>query len=193
MRFRTAVLILAISVLGAAHLKATVLPDACGDDKVKFEVTTQKAQGPLPAVDEGMAQVVFIETSPHSVFIKSTIRFGMDGKWIGANRVNSYFVLSVTPGEHHLCVNWQSSIKVAKKAVGMAAFTAEAGKVYYYEARIIEGTAPPTAVGGGAPGQPPPTIIGGGTPAQFIFGALSEDEGKYRIKISEVSTSKPKI
>ncbi len=189
MRFSAWLLGLTLCTMGAARLHATVLPDACGDDKVKFEVTTQKADAPIPAPAEGMAQVVLIEDSPQSAMFKPTLRYGMDGQWVGANRVNSYFILSVPPGEHHFCVSWQSSLKAAKRLVGMASMVAEAGKVYYFVAKIVEGT---NAPGGGFNGGPSNQGAGGGTSGQFLFGQASEDEGKYRVKISDVSTSTAK-
>jgi len=50
----------------------------------------------------------------------------MDGAWVRANHGNSYFALSVEPGEHHVCVTLQSSL-VAQR-VELAHFTAEAEK-----------------------------------------------------------------
>ena len=60
---RLVALFLCASLLSVAQARAkTVLPDACGEDKVKFEVTTQKNQ-PVPAgPDAGKAQIIFVET-----------------------------------------------------------------------------------------------------------------------------------
>ena len=43
------------------HAGATTLPDACGDDKVTFDVKTEKSQPVPPAPDAGKAQVIVIE------------------------------------------------------------------------------------------------------------------------------------
>jgi hypothetical protein len=83
-----------------AHAK-TILPDACGDDSVKLDVTTKKNQ-PAPAPPEaGKAQIVFSESGG------LIARFGMDGSWVGANDRDSYFAVEVAPGEHHLCLSFQ--------------------------------------------------------------------------------------
>jgi hypothetical protein len=109
---------------------ATVLPDACGSDKVKFEITTQKGQ-PVPVPpDPAKAQIIFVQTNEGRSKWGSTAvtRFGIDGAWAGANRGNSYFTISVDPGLHHLCSDWD-------KRAGIASFTAEAGKLYCYQAK----------------------------------------------------------
>ena len=94
-----------------------MLPDACGDDSVKFDVKTEKGQ-PAPAPPPaGKAQIVFIQNfeKPSNTWMSPTIRVGMDGAWVGANQSNSYFTLTVDPGVHHLCVSWQAVWSVLKK------------------------------------------------------------------------------
>ena len=120
----------------------------------------------------------------------------MDGAWVGANNGNSYFALTVDPGEHHLCASWQSSVSRAKKNIDVGSFTAEAGKVYYFAANI-------SMTGGGGGGMVAPTMgpngamTGGGmvrgAPLDIFFNLaqLTEDEGKYRVKAWKLSTSKP--
>ncbi len=63
------------------------------------------------------------------------MKLAMDGAWVGANHGNSYFSVSVEPGEHHVCVTLQSSF-VAQR-VELAHFTAEAGKTYYYRSELV--------------------------------------------------------
>lgn len=101
----------------------------------------------------------------------ATVRFGMDGAWVGANYGNSYFAVTVDPGIHHLCASWQSSLGTLKKNVDLTSFTAEPGQVYYFAAQVI--------------------VVARDS---FTFGIsqLNEDEGKYRVKLSKLSTSKPK-
>lgn len=60
----------------------------------------------------------------------------MDGSWVGANDGNSYFFFSVTPGEHHLCVDQQTKSASDIRTVSLNFFTAEAGKTYYFRARV---------------------------------------------------------
>jgi hypothetical protein len=118
-----------------------------------------------------------------------TVRYGVDGNWAGANYGDSYFVLNVTPGIHHLCVNAQGD----KKAVGVTSFTAEAGKVYYYEASTTV-----TRSGGGMVTTHGPNgatgtgMAPGSVNKVFQFNQLSEDEGKYRVKAWKLATWKSK-
>jgi hypothetical protein len=169
--------LLYVSFVLAAQARATVLPDACGDDKVKFDVTTQKAQ-PAPAQPPaGKAQIVFVENENHMIgtFMYATIRFGLDGTWAGANYNNSYFTVTVEPGEHHLCASWQSSLGMIKKYIDVASFTAEPGKVYYYAANVkVTPTGDNTAN------------------IDFNLAPLNDDEGHYRVKAWKLATSRPK-
>ncbi len=132
------ILFLSASLVFAAQARATILPDACGDDKIKFEVKTEKGQS-APAVPEaGKAQVVFLENEnqPIGPFMHATVRFGVDGAWVGADNGNSYFALSVVPGVHHLCANWQSSLGRFDKDVDLTSFTAAPGRIYYFAANV---------------------------------------------------------
>jgi hypothetical protein len=177
MKLAPGLLLLCLSLVFAAQARATVLPDACGDDKVKFDVATQKNQ-PAPAPPEaGKAQIVFIENENQMIgtMMYATVRFGLDGAWAGANYNNSYFAVTVDPGVHHLCASWQSSLKMIKKYVDVASFTAEPGKVYYFAANV----------------KVTPT---GDNTANYDLGIsqLNDDEGQYRVKAWKLANSKPK-
>jgi hypothetical protein len=151
---------------------ATDLPESCGDDKVKFDVKTESNR-PAPAPPtEGMAQIILIQNENEMVapFSNATVRYGIDGTWVGANNGNSYFAVLVAPGVHHLCANWQSSISLAKN-VGLTSLTAEAGQTYFFAAQI--------------------TVNGRNAPT-FYFSKMNEDEGKWQVKTQKLSTSKPK-
>ena len=177
MKLGQGLLLLFASLVLAAEARATVLPDACGDDKIKFDVTSQKDQ-PVPvAPPAGKAQIVFIENENHMIgtFMYATIRFGLDGAWAGANYNNSYFAVNVEPGEHHLCASWQSSLGMIKKYIDVASFTAEPGKVYYFAGNV----------------KVTPTGDSGNN-IDFNMTQLNDDEGRYRVKAWKVATSKPK-
>jgi hypothetical protein len=61
----------------------------------------------------------------------------LNGNWVGANYGKSYLSFAVAPGEHHVCVDWQSSLKSRQKLSGAAELTAEAGKTYYFRADVV--------------------------------------------------------
>ena len=160
-------LLLCAFVVTAVQARATVLPDACGSDKVRFDVTTQLGQ-PLPAAPEaGKARIVFIETTTG---MSVTSRIGMDGAWVGADQGNSYFALDVTPGVHHLCANWQSTFAVLDKNIALFPLTAEPGKVYYIRVKIMMGK----------------------DFVDFDLAPVNEDEARYLIKVSALSAGTPK-
>jgi hypothetical protein len=166
---------LSVSLAFAAQAWATVLPDACGDDKVKFDVTALKGQ-PAPAPPgAGKAQIVFIENENSMIgpFMYATVRFGLDGAWAGANNSNSYFAVTVNPGVHHLCASWQSALPMLKKSIDVASFTAEAGKVYYFAANVLV-----------VPIDDNKATYG------FNLSQLNDDEGKYRVKAWKLATWK---
>lgn len=178
---RLAVLLLCALLLPAAQAwSKTVLPDACGDDSVKFDVTTQKNPPAPAALEAGKARIFFLETMEKGgmafcIGCDVVTRVGLDGAWVGANKGNSYFTLDVAPGEHHLCVDWQSVRGKLRQKLGMDSFDAVPGSVYYYRVKVK-------------------LIM---TSDSYTEQALhlvqvSDDEGKYLLKTSELSTSKPK-
>jgi len=132
MKLTVGALLLAFTLAFANRSSAATLPDACGDDKITFEVKTQKDQ-PAPAPpDAGNAQIVFVEKFDSLGFCigcEVTTRVGVEGKWVGANHGNSYFAYTVTAGEHHLCVDWRSVEDHLRRKVGLASLNAEPGKV----------------------------------------------------------------
>jgi hypothetical protein len=111
-------------------------------------------------------------------------RLGLDGAWVGANKGNSYFAYTVESGDHHLCTNWSYAFKSLSKKVGMSSFKAEAGKTYYFQARIrmILHNTGSTQTGANAPEMED----------RLDRVSLSEDEGKYFVKISPLSIGRPK-
>jgi len=191
------VLLLCALLLPAVQAKAkTILPDACGDDSIKFDVKTEKDQPPPAPPAAGKAQIVFIEDEGPQMatgFGHAEFRYGVDGAWVGANKGNSYFAITVEPGLHHLCVSPQSSNARLKKSLQMAFFTAEAGKVYYFSAQISltgGGYIKPTY---GANGEETSggLVQGQGFGANFVsLTQLNDDEGKYRVKAWKLATWK---
>jgi len=176
MKLSLGILLLSASLAFAAQAKATILPDACGDDKVKFDVNAEKGRSAPAPPEAGKAQIVFIENENQMIgpFMYATVRFGMDGVWAGANKGNSYFVVTVDPGVHHLCASWQSALPRLKKSIDVAKLTAEAGNTYYFAAQV---TVIPT----------------GDSNANINFGLsqLDEDQGQYRVKAWKLAASKP--
>jgi len=108
----------------------------CGPSEAYFDVKTDRKQHPVAPADPGKAIVYVFEDMERG----PTMRVGLDGSWIGANKGKSYSFFSVDPGEHQVCTNWQSgTFKETSKRIGAAmTLKAEAGKTYYLRTQVYE-------------------------------------------------------
>ena len=130
-----------VSLLLAASAFAQAAPEpapptpACGAS-ISFKVKLDSAQHKLEPPDPAKARIYFFQDAgTNQTLGYPTVKIGLDGSWVGANHGNSYFSVSVDPGEHHVCVTLQSSV-VAQR-VELAHFTAEPDKSYYYRTRLV--------------------------------------------------------
>jgi len=115
---------------------AAVSGGGCGPNEGQYDVTTDKKNHPAAQPESGKALVYVIEDIENG----PTMRVGLDGSWIGANKGKSYFFFSVDPGDHQLCTKWQSGVfkKTAERIGSATAIKAEAGKVYYFRIQVYE-------------------------------------------------------
>jgi hypothetical protein len=161
---RIALVMTLLAASAFAQNQPAVVAAACGPQDTGFDVKLDKSQHTLAQPEPGKALVYFIqdigEVSCIGACIKTKI--GLDGTWIGVVRHNSYFSVSVEPGEHHMCANpgW---------GVAFAHFTAEAGKVYYFRTRAF----------------------GAQTQRIFDFDPIDSDQGKHLIASYPLSISHP--
>jgi len=147
---------------------STSAPSACGPADVKFDVKPGQTQ-PNPGPESGKALVYLIGDVGEGDYGWVTIKSGVDGSWMGATHGNSYFSFAVSPGEHHLCSNWQSKLKMYSSLYSVASFTAEAGKTYYFRARA--------------------SIRGA---LRLELEPLNDDEGRYQVAAFPSVVSHPK-
>jgi len=114
----------------------------CGSQAIQYAVKGDKTPHPIVTPEPGKAAVYIVQQEKRDVDSLNlwavTTRIGLDGAWQGANHGQSHSLLSVDPGEHHLCVDWQSSLKEFSNAGSATTFTAEAGKTYYFLATVEE-------------------------------------------------------
>lgn len=136
MKPKYAAFFLCFCLLAAVH--AWALPGSCGKENVQFKVATRSIPIDLKAPGSGQAQIVFLETVEADGLVLSGVeaRLGVDGAWVGATKGNSFFALTVPPGEHHLCANWPADFAFEWERTSLASLHAEAGKVYYYRIKI---------------------------------------------------------
>jgi len=107
----------------------------CGPNEMQFVAKTDKTQHPQAPADAARAVIyVFSERIAYD----QTYRIGVDGKWIGATRDESYFFFTVEPGEHRLCWDIQRGQERLTDQGAATTFTAEAGKVYCFESTVFE-------------------------------------------------------
>lgn len=112
-------------------------PAACGDLNVSMAVKLDDSQHTIAQPEAGKALIYFIQdTGLSGKLAYPTTKIGIDGKWTGANKKNSYFSVPLEPGEHHICAEIQSSFLLGYY-VELAHLTAEAGHVYYFRTRIF--------------------------------------------------------
>jgi hypothetical protein len=182
MKLRLFALLLCLSFTAIAMAKEIELPDSCGDDKTKFEVTTHKSTTALPAPDAGKALIVFVQ--PDRTFACMNClapRFAMDGQWVGATHSTSYFTLQVEPGQHHFC-----STGPFHNQIAIRTFEVKAGMTYFLQARSI-GNGPRTEE------EHDSQVIPAGKSAIYYgMSLLDEEKGRFLIKSYEVAEFKKK-
>lgn len=174
-----AALVVILFATSALAQKQSLIADAevaCGPKEVQFDTQLVAAQ-PLTQPDAGKSLVYVVEVFEKAVgqLARPTLRVGLDGTWIGADKGKAYISFSVDPGMHHLCTRWQSRWKRYSNEAAFTGFTADPGKIYFFRARIKE-------IGGS----------GGGSNFSLDLEPLNEDEGKYLVASSSLSVSRPK-
>jgi hypothetical protein len=182
MKAALVVVLFAASAFAQDQAAATAAEAACGPKEVKFDAKQDAVQHPTPQPEAGKALVYVIEdlgqcSDCGRVSLSLTdvdnavVKVGMDGSWVGASRGNSYLLISPEPGEHHMCLNWQSSLEERSRAFTMTDFTAEAGKIYYFRARLFPGHSGDYS---------------------FDLDPVNTDEGRFLVASSAFSVSHPK-
>lgn len=129
------ILLLGSSFTVRAHATDDRAAPACGLSNIKFAVTTTKQKTLSATPDAGKALIYVIQDDTlFESHPRPTVRFGMDGSWIGATHSNSWFSFSADPGTHHLCGDWQNHVVLFAGIPTTAAmhFNAEAGHTYYF-------------------------------------------------------------
>ncbi len=170
-----ALLAFASPAFGQAQSSGAASVPGCGAANVEFNVKTDNKPHPAVQPDAGKAHVYFLQDDADFLSRpRPTTRFGIDGAWVGATHSNSYFYVTVDPGVHHLCANWQGFVGLgAQRNEAALHFTAEAGSDYYFRARDIVN-----------PNNKMPAVV--------LLKPLDSDEGVLLISQFSFSTSTPK-
>jgi hypothetical protein len=102
-------------------------------------VKSEGSNHPVTQPEPGKALVYFLQDDDHFYSRpRPTNKWGVDGNWVGATQANAYFSISVEPGEHHLCTQWQNFTgPFAGHQEAAAHLVAEAGKSYYFRVQDL--------------------------------------------------------
>ena len=169
---RSALILMLLAASAFGQQESGVLAAACGPKNTSFNVKRDESQHTLAQPEPGRALVYFVQDIGEVNCLGGcmTTKIGLDGAWVGANQHNSYFSVSVEPGEHHVCANPQSRVSWVSRQRALAHFTAEAGKVYYFRTRNF------------------------GTTSQVLFDLdpVDSDQAKYLISAYPLSVSRSK-
>jgi hypothetical protein len=172
MRPALALLLFAMAAFAQDPAAISAAEAACGPKGVNFNVKDNHSQHTVGQPEAGKGLVYVIQDIGSLICIGGCItsKIALDGAWVGANHHNSYLSFAVDPGEHHLCANWQTRNEEMSRVVGLAHFTAEAGKIYYFRTRLL----------------------GVGGPTFFDFEPIDSDQGRLFVASIPLSISHPK-
>jgi len=97
---------------------------ACGPSGVHFSHHTDKGTQALPEQppDKGLIYVIRTKTWWGAA---GQANLAVDGKWIGVNRVGTYFYMELDPGPHYFCM------KEPMETPALLSLVIEKGKTYY--------------------------------------------------------------
>jgi len=102
MKTIAAIVLLSCCAFGQDRAAITVAEAACGPHDAQFEVMPDDSRHPTPTPENNKSLIYVVERAT------GVMRFGADGKWLGALKPGTYFFASMEPGEHHLCVTGHS-------------------------------------------------------------------------------------
>jgi hypothetical protein len=135
-------LVILLQAVSIAQAQSVRPPEeaACGpSDAKKLAVHTDRKRHPLGTVDPSRALIYIFQESYVGPFL--TLRYGLDGSWIGANHGdNGYFFSNVDAGDHHICGELQGpsgpTIFHPSLPVSVVGLSAKVGQVYYFLAQV---------------------------------------------------------
>ncbi len=117
--------------------KAPAALAVCGPKKTRFAVKLDHHPFTPSPPPPGLAHVYLItETQAVPLTHTPITKIGMDGHWIGANKMASYVALNVAPGRHRFCATIAGHGTFlfqlhTPASVALANLDARAGHTYY--------------------------------------------------------------
>jgi uncharacterized protein DUF2846 len=102
---------------------------ACGPSNVHHSQRTDKDTQPLPAQPPDKALIYVLRPTHYGGAIQT--KLAVDKKWVGVNRENNYFYITLDPGPHYFCSQAENR--------SLLSLVVEAGKTYYLQQKITMG------------------------------------------------------
>jgi hypothetical protein len=103
---------------------------ACGSgSEVDFSHKTDKGDHTMGVQSPDKALIYIIRDTMLGNAIQT--KLAVDGQWVGVNKGNNYFFISVTPGTHYFCSRAENHSAIE--------LTVEAGKTYYLHQEVEMG------------------------------------------------------
>src|SRR5580704_2337468 len=104
---RSVLVVIVFAACALSQDPSSLVTAACGPAGANYDVKRDESQHTLVAPEPGKARAYFVRDLGIVNCLGScgTTKIGLDGKWVGVNQRNSYFAVSVEPGEHHVCAN----------------------------------------------------------------------------------------
>jgi hypothetical protein len=137
MKAIAAIVLLSCCAFGQEKAAISTAEVACGPHDAEFEVTPDDSQHPTPTPESNKALIYVVQRAP------GVMKFGADGKWLGALKPGTYFFAFMEPGEHHLCVTGLSLYGPFPlwKGLSLHGLDAKAGETYYFFVHVVAGEA----------------------------------------------------
>lgn len=133
---------------------------ACGPAEVHHSVKTEKTLPPLPEQPQDKALIYVLRPTHYGGSTQS--KLAVDGKWVGVNRMMTYFYFALEPGPHYFCSQTENR--------SLLSLVVEPGKTYFLQQKIRMGM----------------------FKAQNDLQLLEEDEGKRGLAKCKLSVSEEK-
>jgi hypothetical protein len=107
---------------------------ACGPSGVHFSQNTEKGPQVLPEQPADKGLIYVIRTKGYEGAMVQA-KLAMDGKWVGVNRMATYFYIEVDPGPHYFCFK----AGAGPDTIGLLSLVIEKGKTYYLRQNLMIG------------------------------------------------------
>jgi diadenosine tetraphosphatase ApaH/serine/threonine PP2A family protein phosphatase len=130
MKTIAAIVLLSCCAFGQDKAAVSAAEAACGPQDAGFEVTPDDSHHPTFTPENSKALIYVVQRTT------GVMKFGADGKWLGASKPGTYFFASLEPGEHHLCVAGRLPLW---KGLSLHALNAKAGETYYFFVHVVAG------------------------------------------------------